>query len=212
MDEIEKIKSFLESDEGKVSMNKHVEEMIEKQKRQKEIMKEMLSNTDYIEWLIDFTKDRESFADSDWDYSSEKLNDIDQNNVNNLSLFFEGVYNYARDNYLYSTMRPFGESFQLKINDIGLEIGYMSGQGTLFYCKRIPLTDDSFIDINDIITNKKQDNVDSITGDLNYLSDTINNLYKRGVPLEAISTIINRTISEIVRYEKDNEPKVYIKK
>ena len=212
MDEIEKIKSFLESDEGKISMNKHVEEMIEKQKRQKEIMKEMLSNTDYIEWLIDFTKDRESFADSDWDYSSEKLNDIDQKNVNNLSLFFEGVYNYARDNYLYSTMRPFGESFQLKLNDIGLEIGYMSGQGTLFYCKRIPLTDDSFIDINDVITNKKQDNVDSITSDLNYLSDTINNLYKRGVPLEAISTIINKTISEIVRYEKDNEPKVYIKK
>ena len=118
MDEIEKIKSFLESDEGKISMNKHVEEMIEKQKIQKEIMKEMLSNTDYIEWLIDFTKDRESFADSDWDYSSEKLNDIDQKNVNNLSLFFEGVYNYARDNYLYSTMRPFGESFQLKLNDI----------------------------------------------------------------------------------------------
>ena len=42
---------------------------------------------DYIKWLIEFMKDKEYFSDDEWDYSSEKLNEFDQEKVNQLHFF-----------------------------------------------------------------------------------------------------------------------------
>ena len=67
-----------------------------------------------------------------------------------LSLFFEGIYCYAKENRIYSKDGRLGEYFQIRIGDIGFEIGYRSGQGTDFYCKRVS-PEDNFIDFLDIL-------------------------------------------------------------
>ena len=138
-------------------MDEYIQELIENKKKQKEIIKKLLSNTDYAEWLIDFTNDKEMFYDNDWDYSNEKLTDDNQKNVNYLSLFFEGIYGYAKENNIESSLRALGEYYQIKVDDVGFEIGYITGQGTSFYCKRIPLQEINFIDFMDIINNQKED-------------------------------------------------------
>ena len=111
----------------------------------------------YFEWLLDFMKDKSDFFDSDWDYTDEKLNASDQQNVNCLFLLFEVIFQYARENKISSSYRPLGEYFPLKVHDIGFEIGYITGQGTSFYCKKIPLEkDEQFIDYKDILKNEEK--------------------------------------------------------
>ena len=129
----------LENPESKEIMKRIVEENIKKERQKNEKIKSLMSNTDYIEWLIEFTKDKEGFSDDDWIYSSEKLDDVAKEKVDDLQLFFEGIYQYSRINYIYSLTRPLGECYKIRIGDIGFEIGYLSGQGTKFYCRRILL-------------------------------------------------------------------------
>ena len=121
--------------------------------KRKERMNIIMSNTDYINWLIDFMKDKKIFHDEDWDYSLQKLDKYNQERVNELGLFFEGIFHYARSNNIDSFFRPLGECFYIKMNDNYFEIGYITGQGTMFYCKKVS-PDEDFIDFIDIINNK----------------------------------------------------------
>jgi hypothetical protein len=179
-----------------------------KEKQRQEKMGVMMSNTDYINWLINFTKVNGDFSDEDWLYSKEKLNEIDQENVDNLSLFFEGIFAYAKNNYIYSYRRPLGECYRIKIDDIGFEIGYISGQGTKFYCQRIPVEED-FLDFMDIVNKKIPDNVFYIRNNLDNLSYQLIYMYKNGVPPEAIINTFNKTMHYI---EKNKQEKNKVKK
>ena len=210
MNDMEKLLLFLESKGGKISINKCLQEMI---KKQKEINNRLLSNTDYIRWLIDFTKDKEGFSDNDWDYSDVKLTNEDQINVDSLSLFFEGIYNYAKKNYIYSSPRAFGECYKIKMGNNAFEIGYITGQGTSFYCKKVDIANEcKCIDFNDIINNKEQDNVKTIDTNLKNFSNMINDIYSNGVPIEAIEDVFNETIKNIISSERESETQKVFKK
>lgn len=160
------------------------------------IKKEMLSNTKYIEWLEKFTSKHPSFSDDDWLYFPEKITKQDNDNINDLNLFYDVIDNYAEKNYIYPTKCDFGNYYNIKIGNIGYEIGILVGQGTIFFCNRKQLVNNiEYIDFNDIINNKKNDNVDIITNDLNDLSNMIIDLYKKGIPLDAIIESLDKTIN-----------------
>ena len=179
-------------------MNECIEECIAKEKFRNEEINRMMSSTDYVKWLIQFTQDKESFCDDNWDYSDEKLSDIDKKMVDKLALFFECIYRYAKNNYIYSTSRPLGECYQIKINNKGFEIGYITGQGTSFYCKKIQLDDEkNFIDYMDIVNNKKQNNVEYIENSLNNLLNILIDLYDNCIPIEAIDKTYNLFVRHI---------------
>ena len=201
MDEFEILLEELNKPETKETVNKVVEEYNAKEKKKTDKKKKIMSGIEYIAWLIDFTKDIEGFTDNDWDYVSEKLSKEDQEKVDDLPLFFEGIYDYARKNYIYSIAEHLGECYRIRIGDIGFEIGYITGQGTAFFCKRIPI-DTTTIDYIDILTNKKQDNVDFIEDELHNLSDVIMSVYNNGVPIEAIEEMINETMRSITLMER----------
>ena len=204
----------LEKPDTKEIMKKIIKGNIEKEKIRNEKIKILMSNMDYIKWLIDFTKDKNGFSDDDWLYSSEKLDDVTQEKVDNLQLFFEGIYQYARKNYIYSQARPLGECYYIKIGDIGFEIGYLSGQGTKFYCHRIPLEEiNNAIDFMNIVNNKKQDNVEYIERSLESISNMFIELYNNGVPIEAMTEALKRTMKGIEKKEHIiNEQKTLKKK
>ena len=183
---------------------KIIEEVVEKENQKNERIRVLMSSTDYIKWLIAFTKDKEVFFDDEWDYSSEKLSNANQEKVDDLALFFEGIYHYTKANYIYSSSRPFGECYQIKMDDNGFEIGYLTGQGTKFYCKKISLEEEkNVIDFMDIVNDKKQDNVEYIEKNLEDLSKLFIDLYNNGIPIEAMVETINRAIRHINRKEQD---------
>ena len=128
-------------------MNEDISEYIAEEKSKSEVINGMMSSTDYVKWLIQFTQDKDGFYDDNYDYSDEKLGDSDKKMVDKLSLFFECINLYAKNNYIYSMSQPLGECYQIKINNNGFEIGYITGQGTSFYCKKIQLDGEKdFID------------------------------------------------------------------
>ena len=173
----------------------------------------IFSNTDYINWLINFTKESGSFADDDWLYFPEQIDPKDKDFVDNFNLFYSGIEKYATKNHIYPEYVEFGNFYRIKYNGIGFEIGMQAGQGTYFYCKTIEICDDlKFIDFNDIINNKKYGNVDDINSCLNALSNLIKLLHDLGVPIESITTTFNETKKELEKKNSEEKEKILVKK
>lgn len=197
---------------GKKKIKKWVEEYIELEKVKSENIKALMSNTNYLDWLIKFTQDKEKFCDDDWLYFPERINDNDKENVDNLCLFYEGINKYAKENYIYPIPCEFGNYYRIKLNDIGFEIGILIGQGTVFTCKRVPVEkEQEFIDFNDIRMGKKQESVDQINTSLDTLSNMVLTTYESGVPIESIVDTLEKTISEI-NSPKEDKPRTLTKK
>ena len=57
--------------------------------------------------------------------------------------------------------------------------------------------EDDFIDFNDIMNNKKQPNVDSYNIVLSGLSNSIDDIYNSGVPVEAINDLLMNKAKEL---------------
>lgn len=194
----EKLMQELDTKEGQAKLDKWIDEYIAREKIRSEKIKTLMSNSSYFKWLNQFTQDKEGFYDTDWLYDSESLTDIDKENVEKLSLFYDGIAQYAKPNYLYPTPCEFGDFYKIRLNEIGFEIGLLVGQGAVSFCKRVVVEkEEEFIDLNDIINGKKQEQVDKIMNSLSILSNMIIAAYEDGVPCEAITDMFHRTMQQI---------------
>ena len=208
----EKIIKDMETPEGKARIDKWVEEYWAKEKVKNEKIKTLMSNTTYIDWLNQFTQDKDEFYDDDWLYCTEKISEFDKENVKKLCLLYKGIENYSQQNHIYPKPCEFGNFYKIKLNDFGFKIGILVGQGTVFFFKKASLEDDKdFIDFNSIMIEKKQDNLEQINTALNALSNMIITDYENGVPLESIINTINNTIKEITS-KKEDKSKVLVRK
>ena len=98
----------IETQKEHIEMNDFIKKYIQKIHIKENKMKNMLSTTNYIEWLIEFTKKYESFTDSSWLYNPEELSENDFNNVSDLNLLYEIIDHYAEKNYIYPIPCDFG--------------------------------------------------------------------------------------------------------
>ena len=182
--------------------------------KKEELIKEMMSDTTYIDWLVHFTNGIKDFSDDQWLFppESEQILDDDSQNVDKLHLFYEGINNYAQQNGINSMPVETGNFYRIKINQIGFEIGFIEGPATIFYCERVSLDNQKkFIDFNDIMTGKKQDNVNQINEALDSISNTIIKAYKSGISIDLIISAINDAIKEITPKTSDKD-KVLVRK
>lgn len=209
MSVVEEILKELNTPEGTEKLKKWAESYTEKENAKKIKIQELLSNTDYIKWLETFTIEHPSFSDDNWLYCPEKISKKELENVNKLHLIYSGIEKYASENYIYPTACDFGIYYKIKLDNTGFEIGRLIGQGTLFFCNRVEIKNEKdFIDIIDIINNKKSNNVDTIQNKLNDLSNLIVSLYKNGIPIEAITSTLNNILNEIANQNNLNQEKM----
>jgi len=180
-----------------------IKEFIERDRKQKEIT----SKREYIIWLGEFTKKYPQFADYEFVYDRQKITDSDFNNINNLSLLFEGIRKYANNNYLYARSDEFLMEYKIKYLGTGYKIGLITGQGSYFFCERISNPDDTFIDFNDIMSNSKLPNTEFINNKLIELSNIISYYYELGIPLPALQETVNNTLNEIKELELEKNTK-----
>lgn len=178
-------------------MDKFIADFIQMQKIKEEEMNKILSNYEYINWIINFSKDIDSFTEYNWLYDSLELSEIDKENIKRLGLFYEAIDKYARANFIYPIVTNNESYYQIKIDNYGFEIGIINGQDNIHFCQRAHIEKNGFIDFKDILTNKKQDNVNEIINKLNALGEMIQKTYNEGVPLEAINNTVNKTLNEL---------------
>lgn len=213
MNYAERILKKLNTPKGQAKIKKWVKEYFAEEDAKNIKMQEMLSNTDYIKWLNNFTVEYSSFSDNDWLYFPERISKEDLERVNNLHLIYRGIEKYASENYIYPINCDFGNFYKIKSENIGFEIGMLIGQGTLFFCNRVQVENQKdFIDFNDILNNTKNDNVTTIKNKLNELSNLVVSLHKSGVPLEAIVITLDNTLNEINSQKDLIQAKVLKKK
>ena len=127
-------------------------------------------------------------------------------------MFYEGVDKYSQQNHIYPILCECGNFYRVKLNDFGFKIGTLVGQGTVFFFNKVALEDDKeFINFNDIMIEKKQDNVDQINAILDSLSNMVITAYENGVPIEAIVSVIDNTIKGITS-KKEDKTKILVRK
>ena len=212
MDIVEKVLKEMETPEGKEKMKKWADRYIEEQRVRDQKIKDIITNTSYVEWLNQFTQDKDGFADDEWLYFPEEISSIDRENVGVLNLFYEGISKYASENHIYPIPCDFGNFYRVKLNDFAFEIGILVGQGTVFFVNKVSLEEGKeFIDFNYIMNDKKQDNVDNINAMLEALSNMVITAYDNGVPVESIVNKLDSTIRDISS-KKENKIKVLVRK
>lgn len=185
-------------EQKKETMNP-LDELIASLNRSQELGKALISSTEYILWLENFTVQNPSFED-DCLYYHDEIPKEDSNRISELHSFFDAITDYAERNFIPLYYDEFGADIFIKFNNIGYKIGEMCGQGSITYCERVDITSDNiFIDFNDIMNNKKQKNVDLICEKLASMSNIIEELLKLGVSEEAIDTNVQNCIENIRR-------------
>ncbi len=205
MDAATKILKEMKTPKEKAKIKKWFDNYIEEKKVKNEKINSLMSNTSYLDWLSNFTKDKNRFCDNDWLYFPERINDTDKENVGNLSLFYLGIKKYANENYIYPIPCKFGNYYKIILNEVGFEIGILIGQGTVFFCKKVSIDNEQeFIDFNDIMVGNKQERVDQINASLEALSNMVLTTYESGVPIESIVETLENTIKEITSPKEDN--------
>ena len=190
-----------------------LKEFDEENKRRNEIISEMTTNTDYIDWIKYFTDLTNGFYNNDCVYYQILMNEKDEVNVQNLGLFYTAINRYAQKNYIYPTNSMYGDYYKIKYNEDAFEIGISEKEGDVEYFCGPTIIDekDVSIDFNDIMTNKKQDNVDKINATLDFLSSMIDTAYDSGVPLVEISKTLHNKVDEL-RNKKDKQKTLVMKK
>ncbi len=174
--------------EWQEKMNQSIKKYIEEQKNKEEKIKRIMSNTDYIEWLEKFTKDKESFADVEYNYCSEQLKEIDKKNIEDLYLFYDGIERYASNNHIVPNYFDFGEFYKIKYNNFYFKIGIAYGQGNSIFCHKVTGKNlKGFINFNSILTNDSDS--------LNKLSNLVIAMLKSGIPTEDIINTVNTTVN-----------------
>lgn len=174
-----------------------------KRKEQQRIIDKMFKTDKYIKWLEKFTKENKVFYESDWQYNPEKITDKDRKNIKRLNILFPRIEKYASDNFIYPIIVDNEISYQIKYNGIGYKIGLLGGQGAEFFVERITITDkEHFIDFKDIQTNTPQEKTEYIKERLNRLTELMNKLVDKEIPIEAIEEVTDKTIKNIKEKRK----------
>ena len=208
----------LKTHEGSEEIDRLLEEYMEMQEK----IEELISDSQYIEWLDYFTKEHISIDDESWISRYRSLDDNNRNQVENLYFFYIGIRQYAKFNNIKSSSL---RSYYIRFNDFYFNIGRSHGEFAMetYVSRHKPykpgLFEDNdlsekykqqFIDFNEIINNFGQYKSDLVSKQLCILSSLAKAIHKNGVPVESIIGTVNSTLTSVSQIE--DEPKKLIRK
>ena len=114
-----------------------LDELIEKQKLRVEETNKMASSTEYIEWLIDFTKKNNDQIYDDDINNAENISEEDKKKARNLYILFDIISEYS-DQYKCKD----GYYCKIKYNDEVLNIGVLHGLTVTHFVSLVSKTDE----------------------------------------------------------------------
>ena len=106
--------------------------------KKREIVEEMVSSNDYIDWLLVFTETHSNlFYDDDWSFKSDRIGDKDKKNIKKLNIFFKLVSEYAEQHPCND-----GCFCKIKYNDEVINVGVLNGLEVIHYASIEPKIDE----------------------------------------------------------------------
>lgn len=196
-EKIEELKTTGEKQKTINWLDDYFQKILEKEDK----MKKMINDSSYVTWLEEFTKKYSAFGDDDWLYNPLDIPKEDMQNVQMLQLLYNIIDKYAQSNYIYPTYTEFGSYYVISYNNIGYRIDMMVGQGGVFSCQRVEVTDGT-IKFQDIQNNRKLEKTDFINCKLQVLADLIETMILEEIPIEAIENTTTKSIDRVVKRRK----------
>ena len=177
------------------SIPRVIRELIQREEKKKQLFE----NYDYIDWLVEFTKRCPHFTDIDWACGEGDISPYNHERVQMLGIFFEGIHDFASKNYINSLPCHHGTCYCIKYHDKCYIVGVLIGQGSLVYCDALDENTDSFIDFDELLvpTEKTLLRTAMIDNQLERIDDLFYDLYRKGVPHQAIHARANKLLKEI---------------
>ena len=173
---------------------KTIKTIIEEHEQKDNLIQELTSNTDYIDWIEKYTEKCGGFSDQTR-FKSKPIPQHEQNNIDKLLYFFEGISNYAEKNYIYPH-NDNGIYYIIVYNNISYEIGVLIGQGIISFCTRSTKKENA-INFNDIMRNKTLEKPEEIKNKLIELQDYLNTLINENIPIEALNETTQNVLKKV---------------
>jgi len=161
------------------------------------LIKGLMSNTYYINWLSEYTEKYGGFSDQSRFHDKTNLPKEIESNINKLIYFLEGIVKYAEENYIYPK-NDNGIYYIITYNNINYEIGFNIGQSIICFCTRSTKKDNA-IDFNDILNNNKPERTEIIDNKLIELQSYLNSLINENIPLEALTETTQKVLQKVKR-------------
>ena len=156
--------------------------------------KELISNTDYMEWLYNFTRVYPNFVDTQWDYEvPEEMSSDDCEKVKLLTHFFTAIEEYSTLNLIASNGTERDFSYVMKYKDKYFEIGVCIGQGAFNYVVTSEKAETEYILFENIMNNSKDANLDVKLDKLEKIKLLTEELKALSTPEDAIVKTIKNT-------------------
>lgn len=99
-----------------------IDEQIQIRKEENNRLSEIISNYDYVNWLLEFTKKNKLFFSDGNKININELSENDRKMVNDLRLFFLAVLNYVEMNNLKVDFNDYVESFVIEYKNVYFEL------------------------------------------------------------------------------------------
>ena len=164
-----------------------------KMEKREESINNLVANTDYIEWLNEFTLlYNDEFYQYNWDVNGKRLPKKEQENVMKLGDFYNKIFEYATKNGIKAEERDFFTYLKVKYQSNLFHIG-MIKKTKEYFCSRQYIDDGSdYLDIENVINDKT--NVDK---KLEQIDKIIISLHEDGVPYMTIENSVNKSLIKI---------------
>lgn len=181
-------------------------ELEREQKERDEKSKKLVSDDEYMLWLLEFTKKYPTFYSDMWKNSEFfGLREV-QDKVLNLRLFYNAIDLYAKNNYIYPGPLNQGVYYLLKYKDFGFKVAHFD-DSSLYGIEKVGLDEKkNFIDFEDIKNNKNLPNKKDNDERIKLLETLIITIASNGLPLEAITERTEQIVKNIcVKRIKDRK-------
>ena len=117
-------------------------------------IRELFSNTEYIDWLWDFLRRRSGcFSMSEWRGNSLQISEQDKESIKNMYLFFQGISIYAKKHNIKFVKGSDEIFYMVKYCGLYFKLGfkYLNKYDDLF-CEEIDFDEEyAYIDFGDIL-------------------------------------------------------------
>ena len=200
MSALDEVREKLGTKEGQEELINWIEQYNKKLAKNDMITKDIVSNDTYMRWLEEFTNEFESFSDDSWLYCKEEISEKNHEMVRMLSNLFEAVDSFAEMNYIPSKKVDFGYSYDISFNDNVYEIGFLQGQGTVFFVNRLKEKEKANpISFEDIKRGEKTERAKKIDSIFSKMDNIIVELHKENVTDDMLVRHVNNVL--IKKYE-----------
>lgn len=166
-----------------------------------ENQRRLISGTDYVDWLYEFTKKYPKFSDTTWLYEKDPtMSETDYSQVDLLQDFFGAVYRYYLDNLLEGNKEGYATWYNIKYKDAYFAIGIVVGQGASNFVTRYQsyeeMLPESFVDFESILKKETDPELYKKKKAIREMQVQIEKVRDLGVSKETVESIIHQVFQQ----------------